>query len=387
MTDVIVIMQARLWFPAVSSPAGVIVPSPKGRTVGATIQQVAAAAGVSVATVSRTLNNPAVVSPPTREQVLHAVRTLGYRPNRAARSLRMRAASVIGLIISDITHPFFTNLVRGVEDVAQRSGYSVVLANSDENLTKEATYLEVAAAERMAGVVLSPASATRTDIALLREYDIPVVTIDRKLRAGTVDSVTIDNVAAARTAAEHLIASGCTRIAAVTGPRHTSTATERLAGYRSALRAAGTPLERSRTRYADYRVDGGYAATMDLLQAAPSPDGLLVANNLMTIGALAAVEDCGLACPGDVAIAGFHDMTRTLGRPPRLTLVSQPTYEIGSRAAEILLRRISGERFGLQRVVLPATLITDPERASATARLRNGGACRRSANNGHPGVR
>ncbi len=338
--------------------------------MGATIQEVASAAGVSVATVSRALNNPDVVSPPTREQVLHAVRTLGYRPNRAARSLRMRAASVIGLIISDITNPFFTNLVRGVEDVAQRAGYSVVLSNSDEDLTKEATYLEVAAAERMAGVVLSPTSATRTDIALLREYGIPVVTIDRKLRADAVDSVTIDNVAAARQAAEHLISSGCTRIAAVTGPRRTTTATERLRGYRSALRAAGMPLDRAWTRYADYRVEGGYAATMDLLHAAPPPDGLLVANNLMTIGALAAAENCGLASPGDIAIAGFGDMSWTLGRLPRLTLVSQPTYDIGGRAAEILVRRISGERFGPQRVVLPATLITDPERASAAARLR-----------------
>ncbi len=337
--------------------------------MGATIQKVAAAAGVSVATVSRALNNPEVVSPPTREQVLHAVRALGYRPNRAARSLRMRAASVIGLIISDITNPFFTNLVRGVEDVAQRAGYSVVLANSDEDLAKEATYLEVAAAERMAGIVLSPASATRTDITLLREYGIPVVTIDRKLRAAAVDSITIDNVAAARQAAEHLISSGCTRIAAVTGPRRTTTATERLTGYRAALRAAGMPLERSRTRYADYRVEGGYAATMDLLQAEPPPDGLLVANNLMTIGALAAVEECGLTSPGDVAIAGFDDMSWRLGRPPRLTLVAQPTYDIGSSAAEILLRRISGEQFAPQRVVLPATLITDPQRASAAVRL------------------
>jgi LacI family transcriptional regulator len=282
----------------------------------------------------------------------------------------MRAASVLGLIISDITNPFFTNLVRGVEDVAQRAGYSVVLANSDEDLTKESTYLEVAAAERMAGVVLSPASATRTDIGLLREYGIPVVTIDRKLRSDAVDSVTIDNVAAARQAAEHLISSGCTRIAAVTGPRRTTTATERLTGYRVALRNAGMTLDRSRTRYADYRVEGGYTATIDLLQAAPRPDGLLVANNLMTIGALAAVEDCGLASPGDIAIAGFDDMSWTLGRRPRLTLVTQPTYDIGSRAAEILLRRISGERFAPQRVVLAATLITDAERASAAVRLR-----------------
>ncbi len=326
-----------------------------------------------MATVSRALNTPERVSQPTRERVLLAVRDLGYRPNRAARSLRVRASKVLGLIISDITNPFFTNLVRGVEDVAQRAGYSVVLANSDEDLAKEATYLEVAAAEWMAGVVLSPASATRTSIRILREYGIPVVTIDRKLRGSGLDSITIDNVVAARHATEHLIGAGCERIAVVTGPRRTSTATERLAGCREALRAEGRTLTSAALRYADYRVEGGYEATRDLLGGPPAPDGLLVANNLMTIGALAAVEEAGLRTPRDITVVGFDDMSWPLGGRPALTLVAQPTYDIGSRAAELLLRRVRGERFPPQRVVLPATLIPegDMKRPSGMVRRRS----------------
>jgi LacI family transcriptional regulator len=339
--------------------------------VNATIQDVAAAAGVSVATVSRTLNGPERVSEPTRERVLLAVHDLDYRPNRAARSLRARASRVLGLIISDITNPFFTNLVRGVEDVAQRAGYSVVLANSDEDLAKEATYLEVAAAERMAGVVLSPASATGTSIRILREYGIPVVTIDRKLREAGIDSITIDNAAAARDATEHLIAAGCERIAVVTGPRRTSTATERLAGCRKALRAEGRTLDRAAVRYADYRVEGGYEATRDLLGGNPAPDGLLVANNLMTIGALAAVEQAGLRTPRDITMVGFDDMSWPLGGRPALTLVAQPTYDIGRNAAEILLRRVRGERLPPQRVVLPATLIPDNDAKRPSGEVRS----------------
>jgi len=150
-----------------------------------TIKSVAAAAGVSPATVSRVLNGNTDVGSDLKARVLAAVSELGYRPNGAARSLRTRATLVLGIIISDITNPFFTALVRGMEDAAQEAGYSVVLANADEDLGKESRYLEVAAAEQMAGVVLSPASSTQTRLDVLTERNIPVVTIDRRIRAGS----------------------------------------------------------------------------------------------------------------------------------------------------------------------------------------------------------
>ncbi|MGY2061612.1 LacI family DNA-binding transcriptional regulator, partial [Nocardia gipuzkoensis] len=173
-----------------------------------TIRDVAALAGVSPATVSRVLNADPRVAADLGERVRDAVAKLGYRPNSAARSLRTRATKVLGLIIADIQNPFFTALARGVEDAANERDYSVVLANSDESLDKEQRYLEVAAAERMAGVVLAPSSTSASRIDILTERGIPVVAIDRRLRWAEVDSVTVNNQKAAKEVVDHLIAAG-----------------------------------------------------------------------------------------------------------------------------------------------------------------------------------
>ncbi len=327
-----------------------------------TIRDVAAVAGVSPATVSRVLNGKQDVAADLRQRVLGAVTDLGYRRNGPARSLRTRAAMVLGLIISDISNPFFTAVVRGAEDQAQLAGYSLVLANADEDVDKEARYLEVAAAEQMAGVLLSPASLTRTSIDVLLERGIPVVTIDRRLARVPVDSVTVNNYQAARTAAQHLIGQGCRRVGFIAGPVQTTTGASRLAGYRAALRAAGRPLDPSLTAYADFRTEGGYAATRQLLRQRRPPDGLLFANNLMTVGGLRAIAEAGLAIPDDIAVVGFDDVIWATALRPPLTVVAQPTYEIGQTAAKLLLRRVDGEAFPPRRVVLQAELI---ERASS----------------------
>jgi LacI family transcriptional regulator len=325
--------------------------------VPTTIRDVAALAGVSPATVSRVLNGKQDVAADLRRRVLAAVAELGYRRNGPARSLRTRAATVLGLIISDITNPFFTAVVRGAEDQAQLAGYSVVLANADEDVAKEARYLEVAAAEQMAGVLLSPASPRRTSIDLMVERGIPVVTIDRRLTAAPVDSVTVDNQLAARKAAQHLLAQGCRRVGLVAGPVQTTTGASRLAGYRAALRAARRTVDPSLVAYADFRTDGGYAATRQLLRQRQPPDGLLFSNNLMTVGGLKAIAEAGLAIPDDIAIVGFDDASWTTALRPPLTVVAQPTYEIGQTAAQLLLRRIEGDKFPPRRVVLRAELI------------------------------
>lgn len=334
--------------------------------VPTTIRDVAAAAGVSPATVSRVLNGKRDVGADLRRRVLGVVAELGYRRNGPARSLRTRAAMVLGLIISDITNPFFTAVVRGAEDQSQLAGYSVVLANADEDVVKEARYLEVAAAEQMAGVLLSPASSRQTSIDVLLERDIPVVTIDRRLAAAAVDSVTVNNHQAASAAAQHLISQGCRRIGFIAGPVQTTTGASRLAGYRAALRAAGRAIDPSLTAYADFRAEGGYAATRQLLRLSRRPDGLLISNNLMTVGGLQAIAEAGLAIPDDIAVVGFDDSIWATAFRPSLTVVAQPTYEIGRMATELLLRRIAGEKFPPRRVVLQAELI---ERASSQRAL------------------
>ena len=325
-----------------------------------TIRDVAAAAGVSAGTVSRVLNGKESVDAELRRRVLDAVSELGYRPNGAARSLRTRAAMVLGLVISDITNSFFTAVVRGVEDKAQQAGYSVVLANADEDLDKESRYLEVAAAEQMAGVILSPASAKRTAIGVLRDRGIPVVTIDRRLASGEVDSVTVNNHQAARDATAHLLGQGCSRIGMIAGPAQTFTGASRLAGYRAELRACGVP---ELVAFGDFRIDGGYAAARSLLAAKRPPDGLLISNDLMSIGALRAIGEAGLSIPGDIAVVGFDNASWATALRPPLTVVTQPTYDIGQTAVGLLLRRVGGEKFPPRRVVLRASLVV---RASST---------------------
>lgn len=323
----------------------------------ATIRDVAAAAGVSAGTVSRVLNGKRDVADELRRRVLEAVAELGYRPNGAARSLRTRAAMVLGVVISDVTNSFFTAVVRGAEDRAQQAGYSVVLANADEDVVKEARYLEVAAAEQMAGVLLSPASSEQTSIDTLTERGIPVVTIDRRLPSAAVDSVTVNNHQAAREATQHLIDQGCTRIGMIAGPPQTTTGATRLAGYRAALHAARRDDDQALTAFGDFRRDGGYQAASRLLTLPHRPDGLLISNDLMTIGGLQAIAEAGLTIPGDIAVVGFDDASWATALRPPLTVVTQPTYEIGQAAVDLLLRRIQGEKFAPRRLVLQAKLV------------------------------
>jgi LacI family transcriptional regulator len=327
-----------------------------------TIRDVAAVAKVSPATVSRVLNFDERVDAAMRERVLAAVERLGYRPNSQARSLRTQATRVLGLIISDIQNPFFTSLVRGVEDAASARDFSVVLANSDEDLAKEQRYLQVAAAEQMAGVILSPASSSHTRIKVLTDRSIPVVTIDRRINA-EVDSVAVDNVAGSLEAVRHLVAAGARRIAMIAGRDDASSAADRLAGYRAALAEARIPFDPALVVGGDFRLEGGHRAAEVLLALPEIPDAIFVANNLMLVGALNALGEAGLQAPDDLLVAGFDEMSWA-GFAPPLTLVEQPTYEIGRQAAEILLRRIGGDRGPAEHVVLPAVLRTRSSTAS-----------------------
>jgi LacI family transcriptional regulator len=321
-----------------------------------TIQDVARAAEVSPATVSRVLNTPQGVSEELRRRVLAAVEELGYRPNSQARSLRTRATRVLGVIVSDVPNPFFTSMVRGVEDAAQESGYSVMLANTDEDLAKEQRYLEVFAAEQIAGVVLAPASVTATRIDVLSSRGIPAVTFDRRMRTADLDRVTVNNRRAAEKATEHLIEQGCRRIAFISGRPGISTASERLAGYQAGLRRAGLPVEPGLVADGGFRVGGGRDAAAWLLGQDPRPDGLLVANNLMTVGAVEALDDLHVRMPDDLALVGFDDLGWAVDMRSRVSTVNQPTYDIGRRATELLLGRVQGERSPARSIVLPTTL-------------------------------
>jgi LacI family transcriptional regulator len=305
-----------------------------------TIYDVARRSGVSPATVSRVLSGRRNVDPDLSEKVRAAVAELGYRPNGVARNLRRASTHLWAVVISDIENPFFTSLVRGLEDVAQPEGYHVVLCNSDEDPAKEAAYASAVLTEQMAGVVISP-SGTPDGVVQLHEANIPMVLIDRRLEGVEVDTVLVDNEYGAAEAVRHLVDGGYRRIACITGPRRVSTAMDRLAGYRSSLHEAGIRYQKELVRHADFREAGGYAAMESLLDLAEPPEALFVANNLMTVGALECLANRGLRAPDDIALVGFDDIPWADLVVPSLTTVAQPTYELGRTAGQLLKDRIA----------------------------------------------
>jgi LacI family transcriptional regulator, galactose operon repressor len=322
----------------------------------ATIQEVARAAGVSTATVSRVLSGRAEVSSELKERVRRAVRDLDYRPNAVARSLRRRGTTVWGVIIPDIGNPFFTALVRGIEDIAHEEGFSLVLCNSDENLAKERRYVEVALDEQMAGVIVSAASEGDSDLGPLLTRGVPVVAVDRRLERSEVDTVLVDNTSGAYLGARHLFETGCHRVACITGPTRTTTASERLEGYVRAVHEQGLQVDDDAVRRENFKEDGGYAGTVALLDSRNPPDGLFVTNNLMTVGAMSALAERGVKVPEDVALVGFDTIPWAALTRPRLTTVTQPTYQMGREAGRALATRIRGDAGPARTIVLTPTL-------------------------------
>jgi LacI family transcriptional regulator len=320
-----------------------------------TIADVAREAGVSAATVSRVLNGTATVSSDRADRVREAAERLRYQPSGPARALRRQRTTLWAAIVADIENPFFTSMLRGVEDIAQRESHRLVLCNSDEDVDKEAAYIDVAIADRMAGVIIAVASTTRSSVQALIDADIPVVAVDRDVRNPAVDAVLVDNRLGARHATEHLLDGGASRVACITGPSRLSNAETRLAGYRDALAERGVALDPDLVRRADFREDGGHRAACSLLDGPAPPDAIFVTNNLMTLGALRALRERGCAVPDDVTLVGFDDAPWTSLVTPPLSVVAQPTAEIGRQAAELLASAGSGRP--ARRIVLAPTLV------------------------------
>ncbi len=299
------------------------------------ISDVAQRAGVSPATVSRVLNGTATVGREKRDLVMAAIDELGYRPNRLASNLRRRQTEMIGVVVSDIENPHFTEMVRAVEDAAYLRGYRVLLCNTDENPAKQRDYLGVLAAERVSGVILSPTDRSAPEISELLDHDIPVVAFDRSVDDSRADSVLVENLTGTRAGVEHLIECGHTRIGFIGGPTGVQTADERREAYEQAMIAAGL---QSSVADGGFRAEGGDRAAHRLLERGAT--ALLVANNLMTIGALQAIKDLRLRIPDDVALVSVDDPPWARLTDPPLTTLAQPIREMATAAVELLLSRI-----------------------------------------------
>lgn len=343
----------------------------------ATIQDVARLAQVSIATVSRVLNGTAHVEPETSARVLAAAEALHYQASRAARTMRGISSQIIGLLITDIQNPFFTALVRGVEDIAQRHQYSLILCNSDENRRKERQYMEIFCAERVAGTIVVPACEDPRAFRVLRDHHIPVVAIDRRVKDDEIDVVLVDHVRGAREATAHLITNGYHRIGIISGPTTTTSGRERLEGYRQALQEAGLVYDPALVRSGSFKEQSGLVLTRELLAREPSIDALFCANNLMTVGALTALQERQLRTPEDIALVGFDEIPWMAQN--KITTVTQAAYDVGSTAALRLFQRIQRPKnapLTRQEIVLAPTL---QARRSSQPHLVAGMGCTRTS--------
>ncbi|GHF22957.1 LacI family DNA-binding transcriptional regulator [Pseudolysinimonas yzui] len=316
------------------------------------ISDVAREAGVSVATVSRALNGLATVNPEYAQRVHIAAEKLGYRGNAIARGLRRRKTDMLALIISDVANPFYTAIARGVEDVAENSGYSVILCNADEDAAKESRYLRAVEIGQVAGVILSPHSGT-TDVSRLRAADVPLVVVDRPL-AEPVDSVMVQSVDGARAATRHLLDEGWRRPACVTGPADAATALDRLHGYRLALADSGLGIA-ERFVHGQFSQADGAAGASALIDGAEPPDSFFAANTQLALGVIAELRARGLRIGQDVGLIMFDDAPWAPFIDPPISVVAQPAYEIGVHAARLLLSRVTGAEAGPARDLVLST--------------------------------
>src|ERR1700704_3490036 len=310
----------------------------------ASIYDVARESGVSVFTVSAVVNKKSHVGKKLLERVESAIQKLNYRPNLIARSLAKQRTHTIGMIVPDIANPFFPMVVRGAEDAAQKHGYNLLLCNSDDNLDKEESAVELLLSKRVDGILLTKAAedfrpAMRQ---MIKEVNIPFVLVMRTYPELTKDAVITDDYQGAYEAVCHLARAGRKRIGLISGPLKVSNAKERWQGFHDALKAEGLPYEEDLVIEGDYRLESGFRAGHSLLSR--RPDGIYVANHLMTIGLLQAAEEMGLRCPEDFGLVSFDDYPWLGVFRPKVTTVELPKHQLGREAVELLIERISGSR-------------------------------------------
>lgn len=311
-----------------------------------TIKDVARRAGVSVTTVSRVLNNSRhPISPETRERVLAAIKELGFYPNAMARSLQLHETKTIGLILPDIANPYYPGIVRGVEDVAHEKGYTVILCNTDRSRERTKEYLRVLREKRVDGVIFTGGGAVEDASRehFFEQGSVATVVIGR--HKANLPAVQVDNVRAAQEAVEHLLHLGHRRIATVTGPAVSTTARDRLEGYRRAIEAEGVDIESGWIVEGDFEFSSGYQAVGRLPLRGPGKITAIFAHNdLMAIGAIKALQERGLKVPEDVAVVGFDNIPLASFITPTLSTVAVPVYDLGVTAMRVLAELLAGRK-------------------------------------------
>jgi LacI family transcriptional regulator len=331
-----------------------------------TVHDVAKRAGVAPITVSRVINNSGYISDATRKRVETTIKEIGYVPNTLARGLRSKRTNTLALIVTDITNPYFTLMARGVEDVAGDSNYTVIYCNTDESETKEEKYANILAQRQVDGVLLVPAGGNDKTIKFFEANGISVVILDRRVSGVEKDFVCSDSENGANLLVKLLVKLGHKRIAIITGPKNVSTSADRVSGYQQALKKAGLSKNRL-VYYGEFNYQTGYEFTRQAMMQSPKPTAIFGANNFILIGIIKALNDLNINVPDDVSVVGFDDLPESMLVTPFLTVATQPAYEMGQLATNVLLKRISGDLSNnYQEHILPTKIIerksTGPKR-------------------------
>lgn len=322
------------------------------------MKQIAKRAGVSLGTVSHVMNDTARVREPLRKRVLEAVTALGYQPSQLARGLRRDRTNMIGMIIPDVTNPFFTAVVRGAEDVAFANGHRLILCNTDNDHSKELVHLNALRTYLPAGLLVIPSnfSDLTAQAESYRKAGTAVVCIDRLPRHWEGDSVTVSNEESVYGATNYLIRLRHRRLAMITGPLHLTNAQDRVQGFRRAAREAKLTVSPKCILETTFDRPGGYEKAKILLRMLPRPTAIFAANDLIAFGVLQAIREAGLRCPEDVSVIGFDNLEMSEMTNPSLTSVHQPGYQMGAAAANILLKRVSGDSSPSVHLILETQL-------------------------------
>jgi LacI family transcriptional regulator len=307
----------------------------------ATIRDVSKLAGVSVATVSRVINQKGYVGKKTEESIRTAMKALNYHPDNIARSLAGKGSSTVGLVIPDIQNPFFPEVARAIEDVASESGYNVILCNTVSSMDKERRYLDMLVSKRVDGIIIASYTIQPEQISDLKRNDIPVVLIDNQFPNQSILSLVSSNRKGAAMAVQHLLEEGCAKIGHIRGPSQVRAAHERCLGYEQECGSEPWFVP-SLIVQGDFHLEDGRKAMLELFERHPDLDGVFAGNDLMAIGALQALYKLGVKVPEQVKVIGFDGIALNMS-VPALSTIAQPIYSIGSLAMQFLLQLIRRE--------------------------------------------
>lgn len=324
-----------------------------------TIYDVAKRAGVSIATVSRVLNNSILVSEKTRERVKRAMEELNYTPNVIASALTKKSTLTLGLLIPDISNPFFAELARGVEDASVDFGFNTIICNTDYRFEKETEYIRLLRQKRIDGFIISTAYFNDENVINLVKSNIPLVLLGRDIEQEDVlvDVVVSDNVRGGYIATKHLIELGHEKIACLLGPPQVKVNVDREKGYLKAIEEANLKVNSELIAFGEFKVEFGFSKAIEMLSKEDRPTAFFAANDLTAIGVIKAARYMGFEVPRDISVVGYDNTILAEMVDPPLTTVNQQMRKMGYVATELLIKKIKGEKHAAEKVVMDVNLV------------------------------